>query len=406
MHRARRPHRDQVFGTRENGALPDGMLDVGAERLIAGSRAVLAICGLLAIYLDPSQPSQGVYGYAFVGGYAVYALLLFLATLRLAHNKVWAFATHIIEICLVCLIIVSIEGPSSPYFVYFTFILFAATLRWQWRGALLTGALLSTVLMVLSVTQLMTETRNPDLDRLILRNVYLLVASVLFAFLGNQLSRSQQRSERLRLARELHDGILQMLTAVRFKLNAVVGAVAENQRGHLLEISNLLKEEQNHIRAFVEESRDGRGSDHHAEGAADIAILSSYAEFLRRLWGCEIDLSVAVPDSEFPAGLFEALRPILAEAVANAVVHGKSTRIGLAIAKSAGSITLSVKDNGSGLPNAVGTYDHAQLVGGNLGPRSLRERVAALGGSLRLTTSEKGMELEVRLPVFHAAGRS
>jgi signal transduction histidine kinase len=126
--------------------------------------------------------------------------------------------------------------------------------------------------------------------------------------------------------------------------------------------------------------------------------LRSYVNSLKRLWSCSIDLSIGVSDAEASLAFFEASKPILAEAVANAVVHGKATHIALAIAKKADTIALTVKDNGIGLQSAAGVYDHTQLAAGNIGPRSLRERVAALGGSLRLATSERGVELQVMLP--------
>jgi hypothetical protein len=44
------------------------------EQLIAASRLVLALAGLIAIYFDPEQPSQGPVGYWFVVAYLVFAV--------------------------------------------------------------------------------------------------------------------------------------------------------------------------------------------------------------------------------------------------------------------------------------------------------------------------------------------
>jgi hypothetical protein len=67
--------RKMQFFQEPNSSQRAGSLDqepgFAAEPLIAASRFVLAIGGLLAIYLDPAQPSQGTYGYAFLGGYVI-----------------------------------------------------------------------------------------------------------------------------------------------------------------------------------------------------------------------------------------------------------------------------------------------------------------------------------------------
>jgi signal transduction histidine kinase len=195
---------------------------------------------------------------------------------------------------------------------------------------------------------------------------------------------------------------LQTLTAARLKLHAV-GTQAEHQGEGLLEIAELLKEEQNHIRGFVEENRSHQKFDQQTDKSDPIATLGSFVDSLKKLWNCTINLSVAVPTSEIPVAILEASKPILAEAVANAVVHGKSTQIAVEIAKVASALRITVTDNGLGLEDASGPYNHAQLATANIGPRSLRERVAALGGSLRLASSTKGVKLQITLP--NSAGR-
>ena len=132
------------------------VLDVASERVVAISRAVLALGGLVAIYLDPAQPSQGRFAYAFVATYAVFAfaLLVFVLSARRPPAKIWSLVGHGFEVALVSLIIWSSEGPLSPFFVYFTFVLLVAALRWQGRGALMTGAVLTVVLIVLSASAL------------------------------------------------------------------------------------------------------------------------------------------------------------------------------------------------------------------------------------------------------------
>ena len=57
-------------------------------------------------------------------------------------------------------------------------------------------------------------------------------------------------------------------------------------------------------------------------------------------------------------------------------------------------------DDGRGFP-FQGTYDLAALNGMNDGPLTLKERVAELGGDLRLTSADTGTELVITLPLAH-----
>ena len=65
-------------------------------------------------------------------------------------------------------------------------------------------------------------------------------------------------------------------------------------------------------------------------------------------------------------------------------------------------MSLTVADNGRGFPFA-GRFSGPELATQNLGPRSLRERVAALDGTLDLLSSAEGARLDICLPIREAA---
>jgi signal transduction histidine kinase len=69
-----------------------------------------------------------------------------------------------------------------------------------------------------------------------------------------------------------------------------------------------------------------------------------------------------------------------------------------------GALRIAVRDDGRGFP-FQGRYDHAALQEANLGPISLRERVASLGGTLTVESTPAGSCVEVVLPLC-AAGRA
>jgi signal transduction histidine kinase len=57
-----------------------------------------------------------------------------------------------------------------------------------------------------------------------------------------------------------------------------------------------------------------------------------------------------------------------------------------------------VADDGHGFPFR-GRYDHAALVEARLGPASLRDRAASLGGTLTIDSEGSGSRLEIALPL-------
>ena len=57
---------------------------------------------------------------------------------------------------------------------------------------------------------------------------------------------------------------------------------------------------------------------------------------------------------------------------------------------------LVVADDGGGFPFR-GRYDHARLAASNVGPVSLRERVASLGGQMAIESGETGARVEILL---------
>lgn len=387
-----------------SGVVIDRVLHITSERVVAISRALLAAGGLVAIYLDPTQPSQGEIGYLFVAAYLVFALALLAIADRPLRGRT-AVTAHAFEIALICLIISYTEGPSSPFFVYFTFVLLVSALRWQQRGALITGALLTIVLVALTASELLVSHSQPlDIDRLVLRNIYLLVASVLIALFGDELGRSHQRSARLRLARELHDGILQALTAARLKLRGAAATATGAQRQKLVDITNLLDEEQRRVRLFVDASRNedqvGRDSPQTKSAVSDLKALATHLE---KLWNCAIELRMPERKAEIPSVLHPPLNAIIAESVANAVMHGRAKKIAVTVGKTGGSLSLTIKDDGKGLPKRRGRFAHDRLVAENIGPNSLRARVTELGGQICLATSQRGVELQIELPISRVA---
>jgi signal transduction histidine kinase len=127
--------------------------------------------------------------------------------------------------------------------------------------------------------------------------------------------------------------------------------------------------------------------------------IRQLAERNRRQWLCEVQVAIT-PEHVLVAGdLADQVEFIVAETVANAVRHGRASRLDIIARGAVDHIELCISDNGSGLKNAPGVYTDQELAAKNIGPTSLRARIRELGGHLTLRTSSEGVEIRVELPL-------
>lgn len=171
------------------------------EWLIAGGRVALAAFSLLALRLDPSEPARyAPIAFTLLTAYAAYALvLLYLLWVIRKFPSWWKLATHILDLTAFLVFMYFTEGPNSPFFMYFTFSLACATLRWQWRGTLLTAAAAIPAYLAMGIyTRESLHGSAFGLNDFIVRSAYLVVVAALLGYLGTYQERLN--TERSRLA--------------------------------------------------------------------------------------------------------------------------------------------------------------------------------------------------------------
>lgn len=158
-----------------------------AEYLIAASRMVLAAFFLFAIWVDPSEPSEYAdVAYTILAGYLVYAVILGLVSWsRPVSRGRLPVVTHTFDFIVFSALMFLTKGPTSPFFVSFVFLLVCATLRWQWRGTLWTALVaLSMVMIMAFYPAALASEPGFELNRIIIRVIYLAVVAVLLGYLG------------------------------------------------------------------------------------------------------------------------------------------------------------------------------------------------------------------------------
>ncbi len=185
-------------------------------------------------------------------------------------------------------------------------------------------------------------------------------------------------AERERLARSIHDGVVQVLARVRSRGGHLGGEAGE--------LARLAGEQEIALRSLFSATPPGS-----ATGEQDLAAA------LAPLASPRVEVSVPATVVPLPSGDVEELVAVTREALANTARHGGPDAKSWVLVEDLGEeVVLTVRDNGPGV-------DHGQLadaeIDGRMGvSRSIRGRVADLGGTLTLDTGPgRGTEWEVRL---------
>jgi signal transduction histidine kinase/ligand-binding sensor domain-containing protein len=206
-------------------------------------------------------------------------------------------------------------------------------------------------------------------------------------------------SERTRIARELHDTLLQSFHGVMFRFQAAANVLPERPLDAKQRLETALKQGQHAIR----EGRDAvQGLRDSTVATNDLAVaLRALGEELAASEGNGADgrtatVSVAIQ------GTPEALRPIIrddiyrigSEALRNAFRHARARRIEMEIRYDASRFQLRVRDDGHGID--TGTLEAHRA--GHFGLPGMRERAERIGGHVEVW-SKAGMGTEVALTI-------
>jgi signal transduction histidine kinase len=247
----------------------------------------------------------------------------------------------------------------------------------------------------------------PTADDLALADLiaHRVVANLDQFYLSWQWQQAAVTEERRRLARNLHDGVLQSLTGISLQLTTVqrlLDGDLQTAREHLQEIQHVIADEQRHIRFLVRElkstSRDAPESEFGLT-----SLLHRVRQQIERQWGLRVDLKVKLLEPQMPTALAYEIYYVVHEALVNAARHAHASIVQVELTAQSDHVQITVCDNGHGFP-FYGHYDLPALTDLQLGPVMLKERVASLGGALTVDSSTAGARLDIRLPLLPPGG--
>jgi crotonobetainyl-CoA:carnitine CoA-transferase CaiB-like acyl-CoA transferase/signal transduction histidine kinase len=210
--------------------------------------------------------------------------------------------------------------------------------------------------------------------------------------LTEQVGRLAAEGERIRMAREIHDGIAQMVYMLSLSLETAidrVGTDPEEQRQRLTDLTALAKNALWEVRQYIFDLRPLLSGD---EGLAG-AIQGQVKEF-QAVSDLPVDVRVTGEPHRIPLTTSAALYRIVQEGLGNIFRHAHASKVEIGLAFQDGTVSLTIADDGIG----IGEQDPGGRVGYGMG--NLRRRVEDLQGAVQVRSEPgAGTRIEVTVPV-------
>ncbi len=201
------------------------------------------------------------------------------------------------------------------------------------------------------------------------------------------------KTERQRMARELHDTLAQGLAGLILKLEA---ADLHISSGRAAKAQGIVQQAMQQARMTLADARLAIGDLRAApQTPADLAaaLQVEVARFTETT-GIPVDLSLNLPE-QISSRCIENILRTVSEGLMNIAKHASATVVALTVAQQEQNLHLELVDNGLGFnpDEAVGKSGHYGLLG-------IRERARILGGALTIESApDRGAALKIHFPM-------
>ena len=192
-----------------------------------------------------------------------------------------------------------------------------------------------------------------------------------------------QEAERIGIARDLHDEIGQLLTAVLLQLNSI----AETAPTHRVEIDRAREAVRRALEEVRRISRELRPEI--LEQLGLVSALTELSTTFARASGVSVERKFDIPLPRLSPDTELAVYRIAQESLTNVARHSEAAHVWIALAHGLDSVVLHVVDDGCGFGGVP--VEHGGL-------RSMRERALSIGGALAIEEGVGG-GVDVRLEV-------
>lgn len=194
-----------------------------------------------------------------------------------------------------------------------------------------------------------------------------------------------------RIAYSLHSEAGQLLASVHLALAESGRGLPPENLAQLGKVRGLLVEIEERLRNLSHQLRPPV-----LEDLGLAAALELLAEGISKRWGLPVSVSVSLT-GDLPSPIENTVYQIVQEALANVARHAEATRADVEVCQVEHRVVCLVRDDGVGFDNTAGFRKRRP----GLGLTEIKERVAVLGGSLRLSrvSDDRGTELRFDIPL-------
>src|SRR6266699_1875604 len=216
-------------------------------------------------------------------------------------------------------------------------------------------------------------------------------------FLLRHLRARAIEAERSRIARDLHDGILQTLLSIEIQLDVLrrrVPATPEQAASALANLQQTVRNEAAELRQTVTDLRPLR-----VQSADLVDLMRGFAERYRNESTIALDLLIDSTQLRAPDRVCREIFQIYREALNNIKKHAKASHVVVKLSQDDSRLVLVVDDNGEGFSFA-GKFTGDELDRLRLGPISIKERARTVGGVLTVESNPgHGARLTIEVPL-------
>ncbi|MFO7320848.1 MAG: GAF domain-containing sensor histidine kinase [Chloroflexota bacterium] len=211
------------------------------------------------------------------------------------------------------------------------------------------------------------------------------------ALAGVQLSEQHARlvllEERERVARELHDGIIQSLYAIGMQLQ-LIRLTQQHPDSNLPDIIHQLDQVIEDIRSYIMNLRTSTYERQTVRQCLEDVIARLHVPSALKV---HLDAPQRLPP--FPAPVLESVCQIAAEALSNVIRHAGASMVRVAAAETDEVFRLVIEDNGRG-------FDPCEDCHEGMGLRNMRQRARIHGGQVNIHSIEGvGTRVAVTIPL-------
>ncbi len=353
------------------------------------------------IFLFPSAHYSLISPPILAAGVGIYTLIKISSPpleQRKGRLSPWILGADI-SVCI--FLVISTGGLLSPFLLYAVCPVLTA-------GLLLTGRV-TAVISGVSIAYVLgghwgnpfiqTQFGLPELSNLLIYMVAIVLAAALPHLINVNLRQrllfEDTLRERQRLSRELHDGVIQTVSALRWQVQLLCRRLSDMgvKLDEAKDLEELAEKAQRDTRESMELLRDYTGD------GSFLSHLMDYLEHLRRDTNIAFNIDLdGYPDKLNLGALVELeLLRICQEALTNVIKHARAHNVWIQAKREEGNLQVRIADDGSGF-NVLDYYGDAPKATGR-GLAVMQERALSINSRFRvLSTPGGGTEVQVEVP--------